>query len=112
MRQAGMLAAAGLYALEHNVHRLADDHGRARTLAEALAGMRGVEVELEDVQTNMAYVDVSTSGQSAEIICQRLAERGVLLNAVSERKLRVVTHLDIDDDGIQRAVEGFAAILG
>jgi threonine aldolase len=110
MRQAGILAAAGLYALEHHVERLADDHRRARRLAEELARMPGIGVDLDRVQTNMVYVDVSGTGQEPAAVAARLEERGVRLIPLGPQLLRAVTHLDVDDEGIEQAIEAFAQV--
>ena len=101
MRQAGVLAAAGLIALETMPDRLVFDHVRARHLAEALAGLPGVAVALESVQTNMVYADVV----DAEELCARCAAEGVLFNPVGPKQVRLVTHRDVDDEGIERAIE-------
>jgi threonine aldolase len=112
MRQAGIVAAAGVYALEHNIERLADDHARAGRLAEGLHE-QGVPVRLEQVETNFVQVDVSPLGLSAEEALARLAEQGVGLSmTVHPTRLRAVTHLDIDDDVIERAIELIPRALG
>ncbi|MBA1242081.1 low-specificity L-threonine aldolase [Pseudomonas japonica] len=100
MRQAGILAAAGLYALDHNVARLADDHANARRLAEGL-GALGYAVE--PVQTNMVYVQV---GPTAEALRDYAAGQGVRLTA--NPRLRLVTHLDVDARQIDQVIEVFA----
>jgi threonine aldolase len=112
MRQAGIVAAAGLYALEHNIERLADDHARARRLAEGWEAA-GMPVDLAVVETNFVQVDVGAIGfDSAEGIA-RLAEVGVgLSGTVNPGVLRAVTHLDIDDDDIERAIELAPSALG
>ena len=103
MRQAGIVAAAGTYALEHHVERLADDHRRARRLAVGLADA-GLAVDPDRVETNFVQVDVAPLG-SAEAIAL-LAEHGVgLSGTIHPGVLRAVTHLDVDDDDIERAVE-------
>ena len=103
MRQAGIVAAAGTYALEHHVERLADDHRRARRLAVGLAEA-GLAVDPDRVETNFVQVDVAPLG-SAEAIAL-LAESGVgLSGTIHPGVLRAVTHLDVDDDDIERAVE-------
>jgi threonine aldolase len=99
MRQAGILAAAGLYALDHHVDSLADDHRRARRLAEGLTAL-GYPCEMPE--TNMVYARVP----EAEAMVERLERRGVLALALSGDRVRFVTHLDVDDEGIERAVEG------
>jgi len=105
MRQAGIVAAAGLYALEHNVERLADDHARARRLAEGWEA-RGVPVDRELVETNFVQVDAAALGFSSAEAIARLAEAGVGLSAtVKPGVLRAVTHLDVGDDDVERAIE-------
>jgi threonine aldolase len=95
MRQAGILAAAGLYALELHVERLADDHVRAKRLAEALGA------DPSGVDTNIVVLDVP----DAAAVAGAAARDGVLVSALGPRFLRLVTHLDVDDDGIDRAVD-------
>ncbi len=112
MRQAGIVAAAGVYALEHNIERLADDHARARRLAEGLYDA-GVPVDLDQVETNFVQVDLAPLGLSAEEALERLAQQGVGLSmTVHPTRLRAVTHLDIDDDDIERAAELIPRALG
>ena len=102
MRQAGVIAAAGIYALDHNVDRLADDHANARRLGDGLARL-GFEVE--PVQTNMVFVRVDRD--SVPALAEHLASRGVVA-IVHGPRVRLVTHLDVDAKGIDRAVEAFA----
>ena len=103
MRQAGVVAAAGLYALDHNVERLADDHARARRLADALAEA-GVPVDPEQVETNFVQVDVSMLGLDRAEALARLQAGGVgLSGTIHPTVLRAVTHLDVTDDDIARA---------
>ncbi|MCA1587427.1 MAG: PLP-dependent transferase [Chloroflexi bacterium] len=109
MRQAGILAAAGSYALAHNVERLAEDHANARLLAEALAQSSNVEIDLSAVQTNIVVFGLRDRPGvvDAAAFVATSAERGVLLNAFGPRTLRAVTHLDVDTDACRAA----AAIL-
>jgi threonine aldolase len=107
MRQAGILAAAGLYALEHNVDRLAEDHGRARALAEFLAGLPGLRVDLEETQTNIIAVELDSAPLAAEDIQRGMAERGVLLLTMGPDRLRLLTHLDVNDEDIRVAMDAF-----
>ncbi len=100
MRQAGLLAAAGLYALDHQVQRLADDHANATRLG---AGLAELGYSLEPVQSNMVYVDL---GSQAPAVKAFMAERGIVLSAAP--RLRMVTHLDVDAAGIERVIEAFA----
>ncbi len=105
MRQAGMLAAAALFALDHHVERLADDHAKARRLAEGLAGLPGVSVEAP--QTNMLFIDLDP--QRSVGIVERLAGAGLLCTGLY--RLRLVTHLDLSSDDIEQAVRILRAIL-
>jgi threonine aldolase len=112
MRQAGIVAAAGLYALEHNVERLADDHARAHRLAEGWAE-RSVPTAPDEVETNFVQVDVGALGLTSAEAAGRLAEAGVGLSAtVHPGVLRAVTHLDVDDDEIEQAIDLVPAALG
>jgi threonine aldolase len=112
MRQAGIVAAAGLYALDHNVDRLADDHARARRLADALHEA-GVSVDLEQVETNFVQVDVGPLGLSKPEAIERLAAAGVSLSATAHSTiLRAVTHLDITDEDVDRAIDLIPRALG
>lgn len=101
MRQAGVLAAAGLYALQHQVERLAEDHAKAARLGDALSEL-GYSVE--PVQTNMVYVQL---GERAEQIKAFMAERGIAVSAAP--RLRLLTHLDVGTEGVERVIEAFAA---
>jgi threonine aldolase len=105
MRQAGIVAAAGLYALDHNVARLAEDHERARTLAEAWIAA-GMPVDLERVQSNFVQIDVGVLGLGEWEALRLLSERGVALSrTMRPGVLRAVTHLDLTDDDIAEAAE-------
>lgn len=105
MRQAGVLAAAALYALDHHVARLKDDHARAARFREALEGHCRFPMPSP---TNIVYVETCDAPGKAEA----LAERGVLVLALAPRKLRAVFHLDVDDDGVELAVAGFREVVG
>jgi threonine aldolase len=111
MRQAGIVAASGLYALDHNVGRLADDHARARRLAEDLYE-RGVPVDPAAVETNFVQVRLAPLGLTEAEALQRLWEAGVGLSITDHGVLRAVTHLGVDDDDIDRAVELIPQALG
>jgi threonine aldolase len=110
-RQAGVLAAAGIYALDHHVERLADDHRRARQLAEGLVGCDRVSVEPLAVETNMVVAHLRYDEPIEDVIAD-LAAEGVLCGPLDARALRLVTHLDIDDDGLERAIAGARSALG
>jgi threonine aldolase len=109
MRQTGILAAAGRYALDHHVTRLAEDHARARRLAEALEPY-GV-VEAASVRTNLVPLDLTKSRLDAPSLAAAAAEHGVLIAAMLPRTARLVTHLDLDDDAVDHAAEVLAGLL-
>jgi threonine aldolase len=113
MRQAGVLAAAGLYALDHNRTRVTDDHANATLLARALADLPGLTVDLAGVHTNIVMVDVDAAraGARADELVTRAAERGLLFHALGPHRIRLVTHLDVDRAACERAVAVFAALL-
>jgi threonine aldolase len=101
MRQAGVVAAAGIYALENHIGRLAEDHANARSLAQGLAEVRGVQVDLQAVQTNMVFVTVAPD--RADALRAFLKARGMLIGGGST--IRLVTHLDVDAAGIRSLVD-------
>ena len=112
MRQAGILAAAGIVALEHMVNRLDEDHARAARLAEGLKNIPGMRLEHETPPTNMVFAALDDSvPASAGEVAQRLAKEGVLVGAVGPRRFRMVTHYWIDDTAVDRAVAAFGAVL-
>jgi threonine aldolase len=111
MRQVGILAAAALYALDHNRERLADDHANARRIAERLAGVPGLHVDLSRVQTNIVMVDLEPPRPAAAEAVARLRAHGVLCLAPGPRRLRLVTHLDVDRAACERAAEVMATVL-
>jgi threonine aldolase len=111
MRQAGIVAAAGLYALDHNVERLAEDHSRARRLAEGWDAA-GVPVDVAGVETNFVQVDVAGLGLAAADAIERLAAVGVGLSRTAGGRLRAVTHLDVSDEDVERALELVPEALG
>jgi threonine aldolase len=105
MRQAGVVAAAGLYALDHHVERLAEDHARAKTLAQRLHEA-GIPVDLAQVQTNFVQIDAAGLGLERADALVRLANAGVRLSAtIHPSVMRAVTHLDVTDEDIARAAE-------
>jgi threonine aldolase len=109
MRQAGILAAAGLHALEHHRGRLAEDHRRARRLARGLAFLPGLQVAAPE--TNVVMIDITGTGRSPARLLAGLAERGVGLVPFGAARLRAVLHLEVDDTGVDRAVEAFRQVL-
>jgi threonine aldolase len=107
MRQAGILAAAGLHALEHHRARLRDDHANARALAEALAGARNVQLDASRVQTNIVMIELDHGSPAA--VVERARAAGVLLGISGAHRIRAVTHLDVDRAAVLRAAEVIAA---
>jgi len=107
MRQAGIIAAGGLYALEHHVRRLADDHENAKSLADAFVGCP--EVSVQPVETNI--VMISLGRPSASRFAEEMLKRGVLVNVISSRRVRLVTHLDVTQEDIAKASQGIREVL-
>lgn len=104
MRQAGILAAAGLYALEHNIDRLADDHANARLLADAIADMDGLEINPDDVETNIVIFSITRPNLSPAELAFKLKEKGLLVIPFGPAQIRAVTHLDVDGKDVDRAI--------
>ena len=112
MRQAGIVAAAGIYALEHNIDRLADDHENARHFAELIADIDGIELKYDNVETNIVFFDVSGTNMTAAQVRDRLkAEHGVKIGATAQTLMRAVTHLDVDRAGVETAAKALRAVV-
>jgi threonine aldolase len=107
MRQAGILAAGALYALEHHRRRLVDDHAAARAFADALRGAPGIE--LAPVDTNI--IIITTTTVPAAELARRASEQGILMNVTAKHKLRAVTHLDLDLQQVERAAQTLRQLL-
>jgi threonine aldolase len=110
MRQAGVLAAAGLIALEESPKRLLEDHANAKLLAEGVAGLPGIKIDPEKVVTNIVIFDVTDTGQTADAICAQLRERGVLAAGFGS-SIRMVTHFDVSRAEIETALRELRSIL-
>lgn len=110
MRQAGIIAAAGLYALENNVERLAMDHQRARQIAAAASAVKGMHIVSPDVPTNIILCDTSGTGRDAASWVMALGERGIKCGTMSDVLMRMVTHLDITQDDADRTCRVLAEI--
>lgn len=109
MRQAGILAAAGRYALEHHVARVADDHARARRIAEALSPY--AIVDPDRFRTNILLLDLSKSTMDAHAVAAAAREAGVLISVMGPRLARLITHLDVDDAAVDRAIDVLTRIF-
>jgi threonine aldolase len=110
MRQVGVLAAAGLYALDHNLPRLAEDHDRARRLASGANAVVGLSAEPPD--TNIVMIRIADGGPDPEKLSTELDRSGILILPAGPGRLRAVTHLDVDDEGIGRAVDALSGAMG
>ena len=109
MRQSGVIAAAGIYALENNIERLAEDHASARRLAEGMEGVSGIDVW--PVETNLVFFDLKKTGLTAQDFHERLLKRGVRIGIKSKYEMRAVTHLDVSMDQVNRAVDAVADVV-
>jgi threonine aldolase len=105
MRQVGILAAAGLYAIENNIARLAEDHNNAKILAEGLGKIDGFAINPKDIQTNIVIVDISKTGKTPDELTGLLMQQGVLAVPFGRTRIRFVTHLDISLDDCLRALD-------
>lgn len=111
MRQAGVLAAAGIVALETMVERLPEDHHRARKLAKGLAAVPGIHLDVAVPPTNMVFVTLDEALPAASVVAQRLLEYGIKVGAVGPHRLRMVTHYWVNDEGIDRTIAAFGRVL-
>ena len=111
MRQAGILAAAGIYALDHHRERLAEDHANAKRLALGLAEFPGVSVNPDQVETNIVIFDVTTSGMSAPQAAGLMKDKGVLIHAFGKTQIRLVTHLGVSPEDVEKALEAFRSVF-
>jgi len=112
MRQSGILAAAGLWAFDHNLARLVEDHSNARLLAERLAGLRGVSLDLATVQSNIVIFRMEEGAPDAATVVGRAQELGVLVSAFAARTVRAVTHLDVSRADCELAADRLVQVLG
>src|SRR5258707_5802582 len=111
LRQAGIIAAAGLYALDHNLARLPEDHANARLIAERLAGLKGVLLDLATVQSNIVIFRLAAGAPDAATVVARAKEQGVLVGAFAARTVRATTHLDVTNAQCRRAGDVLAAVI-
>ncbi|MFN0280704.1 MAG: threonine aldolase family protein [Kineosporiaceae bacterium] len=111
LRQAGVLAAAGRYAIDHQLTRLADDHAAARRIAQAVATVDPAAVDPGLVDTNIVVLDLTASGRTGADVAAAAREHGVLVSALGPRMVRAVTHLDVDDEDVEHAAAVLAKVL-
>lgn len=103
MRQVGIIAAGALYALEHHLGRLAEDHQKAQVLAEAIRQTDGLSLQSDQIDTNIVFFDIDPKLGTADEFCQRLHERGVRMMALKQQSVRAVTHLDVSMSDVEQA---------
>jgi threonine aldolase len=111
MRQSGIIAAAGLHALDHHVERLAEDHANARRFAALIAHIPGLSLVFPETETNMVYFDLADSGRSAAQVAEALLDRGVHIGVNGATTLRAVTHLDVSPEMVEQAAATLAEVL-
>ena len=111
MRQAGIIAAGGVFALRHHVKRLADDHANAKRLAEGLAALPGIKLDPATVETNLVFFDL-TGSLDASTAVERMLGHGVRMGALGPRTIRAVTHLDVSAHGIEQALDAARRVFG
>jgi len=110
-RQAGFLAAAGIYALDHHIDRLQEDHRKALKLAQGLAEIKNVIINPAEVETNILFFDVSRAERTAQEVAAAAKGKGVLLHPTAKTRIRCVTHLDVSFEDIDRALEAIEAVM-
>jgi threonine aldolase len=111
LRQAGMMAAAAIYALEHHVDRLREDHDNARAFAEAIAKIDGIHINVADVESNLVFFEVKPEIGTSAQLSARLLERGVKINPTGSQRLRACTHLDVNREQVLRAADQIRSCL-
>jgi threonine aldolase len=111
MRQAGILAAAALYALDNNIDRLEEDHNKARYFATELNQRKQIGINLNEVQTNMVIADIAPSGKNQQEVLNLLKVNGVLLTPERSTSIRAVMHLDVSMDQVKEAVKVFKVLF-
>lgn len=112
MRQVGIIAAAGIYALDHHVERLKEDHQNAKCLAVGVSGLKGVGINPDHVETNIVIFDVTGTGKSAPEVAEAMKKQGVLIHPFGKMQIRCVTHLDVSREEIEKALEAFQKVIG
>jgi len=111
MRQTGFLTAAGIYALDNHIERLAEDHREARRLAEGLSKISGIKIDPQKVKTNILYLEIKKEGWTAKRTVEELRKKGVLVLAMQEELIRAVTHLDVSEKDIEKTISVFQELF-
>jgi len=112
MRQVGIIAAAGIYALDHHFERLREDHQNAKRLAVGLKEFKGISIDPRHVETNIVIFDAAGTGMTSFRLAETIKKEGVLIHAISKTQIRLVTHLDVTAEDIEKTLKGFEKILG
>jgi threonine aldolase len=112
MRQVGIIAAAGIYALDHHLERLKEDHQNAKRLAVGLKELKGVSIEPKHVETNIVIFDIADTGMTASQVAEAIKKEGVLIHAFGKTQIRLVTHLDVSNDDIEGALKAIEKVFG
>jgi len=112
MRQVGIIAAAGIYALDHHLERLKVDHQNANRLAMGLKGFKGISINPEHVETNIVIFDVANTGMTAPQLAESMKKEGILTHAFGKTQIRLVTHLGVNLEDIEAALKAFEKVLG
>lgn len=112
MRQAGILAGAGLYALKHNIKRLSEDHARSKQLATAISTIPSLDIDLSTVQTNIVVFDIGRTGMDSGQAMRKCAAQGLWLVSFGPTRLRAMTHLDVGDENIEQATKILKKVFG
>ena len=112
MRQVGIIAAAGIYALDHHLERLKEDHQNAKRLGVGLKEFKGVSIDPRHVETNIVIFDIGNAGMTAGQVAEAMKKEGILIHAFSKTQIRLVTHLDVSAEDIEKTLESFGRVLG
>jgi threonine aldolase len=111
MRQVGIIAAAGIYALDHHLERLREDHQNAKRLAAGLKEIKGVSIDPKHVETNIVIFDAEGAGMTSFRLAEAMKKKGVLIHSISKTQIRLVTHLDVTAEDIEKTLRVFGEIL-
>jgi threonine aldolase len=111
MRQAGIIAAAGIYALDHHFERLKEDHQNAKRLAVGLKEFKGISIDPRHVETNIVIFDAAGTGLTSFRLAEAMKKEGILIHAISKTQIRLVTHLDVNAENIEKTLKVFGEIL-
>ena len=111
MRQVGIIAAAGIYALNHHLERLKEDHRNAKRLAVGLKEFKGVSVDPKHVETNIVIFDVSNTGMTGSQVAESMKQERVLIHVIGRTQIRLVTHLDVTSEDIEITLKAFEKLL-